>query len=133
MTAKRKLLLSYLVLLAWIILGAVLALEYSTILGCLFIISGGWVVIRLLAPFPKHRFKFSRYGLAGRIYAYGLGAGLAVLVILSLYYGFLNYDAAYLVEWGMLIMLIACTPMFILGIREEIRLAQNKDKICNYD
>ncbi|MBA7683499.1 hypothetical protein ES703_91868 [subsurface metagenome] len=133
MTAKRKLLLSYAVLLAWIVLGVVISLRYWVILGVLFIIWGGWAIKRLLAPFPQHRFKFSCYGLAGKIYAYVLGAGLTGLVILSFYYGFFNYDVAYLVDWGMLIMLMACIPLFILAVCEEIKLAadKDKDKSCN--
>lgn len=113
-------------------MGIMIAKMYSTVFGILFICSGA-LVRKLFHPFPKHRFKFSRYGIVGKIYAYGLGTGLTVLVILSMYYSFFNYDAAYLVEGGMLIMLVGCIPMCILDIREEIRLAQNKDKNCNYD
>jgi hypothetical protein len=131
MTAKRKLLLSYLALLAWIVLGAVLALKYSTILCVLFIIWGGWGIRRLLSPFPKLRFNFSRYGLFGRFYAYILCIGLACLVILSFYYGFFNYNAAYLVDYGVCSMLIACIPLVIIQIYEEIKMALGKDKESN--
>ena len=119
--------LHYVVLLAWIFLGILITLTYSPILGMLFI-CGGSLVRKLSAPLPKHRFRFSHYGLPGKVYAGVLGVGLAGLVTLSFYYGFFNYDAAYLVNWGMLIMLMACVPLCILTIVEEVKLAVEQDK-----
>jgi hypothetical protein len=66
--------------------------------------------------------------LAGKVYAGVLGVGLAGLVVLSFYYGIFNHDAAYLVYWGMWIMLIACIPLCILTIFEEVKLAMEQDK-----
>ncbi|MHC4692778.1 MAG: hypothetical protein ACYS67_08550 [Planctomycetota bacterium] len=132
MTAKRKLLLNYLVLLAWIFLGILITLTYSIILGMLFIFSGS-LVKKLSSPFPKHRFRYSHYGLPGKVYAGVLGAGLAGLVALSFYYGFFNHNVAYLIYWGMWIMLVACIPVFVLAISEEVKLAEEIDKKSESD
>ena len=133
MTAKRKLLLFYAAVLGNIVVFALLVFYLDLDGLLLLLLINGLVGLNLLLgeilhPFPRHRVKLSSYGLAVKIYCSILGVGLASLVFVSFYVGFINQEAAHLIKYGIRAMLIACIPLLIIRIYEEIKLAAEKDK-----
>ena len=123
MTAKRKLLLYYLIFLALtavcILLRNILAVPVFVLLALL--------LKRILHPFPKHRFKFANYGLPGEICGIVLWAGTIVLAVLCIYY--FNVENPY--RSVLLVLIAVYIPIGIMQTYGEIKLAMKEDK--NYD
>ena len=122
MTAKRKLLLYYLIFLA---LTAVCIL-LRNILAVLVYVLLALLLRRILHPFPKHRFKFANYGLPGEICGIVLWAGTIVLAVLCIYYFSVENPRSVL-----LALLAVYIPIGIMQTYGEIKLAMKEDK--NYD
>ena len=120
MTAKRKLLLYYIIFLALTVACILLRNIFAVLVYVLLAL----LLRRILHPFPKHRFKFVNYGLPGEICGIVLWAGTIVLAVLCICY--FNVENPY--RSVFLVLLVVYIPIGIMQTYGEIKLAMKEDK-----
>jgi MFS family permease len=124
LTPGRRIALLY-VIYTILALGAYVAMRYIRVLPAFVpicvMISGGYVVRRLLHPFPKRRLRFSDYGIFWRMYAGLAVANLFALAIFSWIDVSIHQEVTNFFRYWFWLTLLSGILIIPLGIYDEIK------------